>query len=358
MYGILEGVNTMKQIKSVLKKLYRSAQFFNEMDRTEYVRLDGNESVDGLPESFVNKVLDKISPAMLATYPNPKKCTEAIAAYLGIDRENVLVTNGSDAAIKMFFEVYIEENDDVIIASPAFEMYEVYCNMYGAKAHNCLYSDAFDFPVDEFVDHINKGAKLAIITNPNNPTGSVLDEQRIRHILDVAERNDTLVMIDEAYYWIYDQTMLHLLREYSNVVILRTFSKILGLAGLRLGFAVAGKDMILDLKKVAPPAGVNTIALLFGEEIMNNPDVIEKLVSDFREEKEYFKNKLKNAGIEYLDTNSNYLLIPAGDNYSSVLEKLKNDKILIAYKMKKYYRVNIGNQESIDKFISSFLGAV
>ncbi len=347
----------MKQIKPVLQKLYRSAQFFNETDRTQYIRMDGNESVDGLPKDFVKSVLNKVTPAMLATYPNPKKCTEAVANYLGVDREMVFMTNGSDAAIKMFFEVYIGEGDKVIIASPAFEMYEVYCNMFGAKAINIAYGESFEFPMDSYLAEIEKGAKLAIITNPNNPTGSVIAEDEIVKILEKAKENDTLVMIDEAYYWIYDKTMLGLLDKYPNMVLLRTFSKILGLAGIRLGFAVANQDMIMDLKKVAAPAGVNTVALLFGEELMNHPEIIESLVDDFRKDKQYLLEELKKANIEYLDTESNYVLIPAGDNYQMILDSLKEDGLLIAYKMNKYFRINIGGKESTDRFIDSFVSA-
>lgn len=344
----------MEQIKPVLKKLYRSAQFFNEIDRTQYIRMDGNESVDGLPAEFVQDVLNNITPKMLAAYPNPKKCTEAVARYLKVPRERVFLTNGSDAAIKMFFEVYVSENDRVVIASPSFEMYEVYCNMYGAEAINVPYDDRFAFPLEDYLNEIKKGAKLAIITNPNNPTGTTIEEDVIRRILETARQLDTLVMIDEAYYWIYGNTMLHLITEYPNMVLLRTFSKILGLAGIRLGFAVAQEDMIQDLKKVAPPAGVNVVALSFGERIMNTPELIEELVKTHNSEKQYFKRQLEKNGIDFLDTESNYVLIPLKKDPTTVLEKLKSRGILVAYKMQKYLRVNIGNECAIDKFIAEY----
>lgn len=344
----------MKQIKHILQKLYRSAQFFNEMDRTKYIRMDGNESVDGLPKEFVDQVIKKITPELLAAYPNPKNCTEAVAKYLGLDREKVFLTNGSDAAIKMFFEVYVEENDRVIIASPAFEMYEVYCNMYGAIPVNTSYINTFEFPLESYITEIKNGAKLAIITNPNNPNGAVLDEKSIRNILDAAKKQDTLVMVDEAYFWIYDKTMLHLLAEYPNMFILRTFSKILGLAGVRLGCMIANEEMIADVKKVAAPAGVNTIALLFGEELIKRPDIINGLVSDFKREKDYFKNALEEKNIKYIDTFSNYLLIPIFGDPKELMQGLKDDGVLVSYKMGKYLRVNIGKEEFIDKFVNSY----
>lgn len=344
----------MEQLKPCLKKLERTNQFFNEIDRTQYIRMDGNESIDGLPGEFVKRVLDKITPEMLATYPNPKRCIEAIANYLNVDREQVLVTNGSDAAIKLFFETYVGETDNVVIASPAFEMYEVYCNMHGANAINVKYNENFEFPLQDYIEKISNGAKLAIITNPNNPTGSVIDRSTIREILDAAKKHNALVMIDEAYHWIYSDTALSLISEYKNLVILRTFSKLLGLAGVRLGFAVANVDMVSDIKKVVPPAGVNTIALLFGEEIMNTPDLIDGLIRSFHEEKSYMKERLKGMGIKFVDTESNYILIPMDRSKAqTVIGNLKDKGILVAYKMNRYLRVNVGNKESVDRFFSA-----
>lgn len=348
----------MKQIKPILKNLYRTAQFLSDMDRLEYIRMDANESVDGLPEEFIQNVLKKVTPDMLAAYPNPRKCTEAVASYLGLDREMVFMTSGSDQAIKMFFEVYIGEGDRVVIASPAFEMYEVYCNMFGGTAVNVLYKEEFAFPMDEYLAEIRKGAKLAIITNPNNPTGSVISEDEVKLILDAALENDTLVMIDEAYFWIYGETMLPLIEKYSNVVLMRTFSKLLGLAGVRLGFAVANQEMIQDLKKVAASSGVNTIALLFGEEIMTHPYIIDELIKNFKREKQYFKEKMRINKIEYIDTESNYLLIPISDNPRELVDKIKEEGVLVSCKMGRYIRVNVGNENAIDKFIAAYKKAV
>lgn len=345
----------MKQIKPVLKKLYRSAQFFNKTERVDYIRLDGNESVDGLPEEFVRDVLGSITPSQLAAYPNPRKCTEAVANYLGVNRENVILTNGSDAAIKMIFEVYIDENDKVIIASPAFEMYEVYCKMHGGNAVIVRYDENFEFPFSEYMAEIEKGAKLAIITNPNNPTGTVLKEDEILKIVEAAEKNDVLLMIDEAYYWIYNKTIINYISQYSNLIVLRTFSKILGIAGLRLGMAVANEDVILDMKKVAPPAGVNVIALLFGEKIIGNPSLMEKLLSDFKREKAYLISKLRENLIPYIDTRSNYVLIETDvKDYKVLLSKFKDKGILISFKMGKYLRINVGKECYMDRFIEAY----
>ncbi len=342
----------MKQLKHVLRNLHRTSQFFNEMDRTRFIRMDGNESVDGLPQDFVKGVLNKITPAMLAAYPNPKKCTEAVAEFLNVDREQVLMTNGSDAAIKLFFETYMEENDRVVIASPAFEMYEVYCNMFGAEAVNIQYGEGFAFPMGAYIAAIEQGAKLAIITNPNNPTGSAMSLSSIEKILEIATKNDVLVMIDEAYHWIYPETALPLLDRYPNMILLRTFSKILGLAGIRLGFAVASKEMISDIKKVTPPAGVNAVALLFGEEIMRRPEFLDGIVSSFKREKRYMKERLNEEGIQFIDTESNFILIPVQKDVETIISRLREQGILVAFKMNKYLRVNIGNEEVTEKLIS------
>lgn len=345
----------MKQIKPILGKLYRSAQFFNEMERTDYIRLDGNESVDGLPEDFVKNTLGEITAKQLAAYPNPRRCTEAVADYLGVKREEILLTNGSDAAIKMLFEVYVNAGDRVIIAAPCFEMYEVYCHMHGAEPVILNYGEDFEFPYDAYLSELQKGAKLAIITNPNNPTGTVLPEDALLDIISAAEKKDVLLMIDEAYYWIYEKTIVPQIKKHNNLVVLRTFSKILAIAGLRLGVAIANEDLITDLKKVTPPAGVNTIALLFGEKIIKDKSLIKKLIDTFKVDKGYLISRLQENNIPYVNTDSNYVLIKLKvENPKKILDRFKDKGVLVSYKMNQYLRVNIGSKKYMDAFIDAY----
>lgn len=344
----------MKQLKANYKNVFRTAQYFNELDRTQYIRMDGNESIDGLPKDFVKKVLAEIDSNYLATYPNTKKCTEAVAEYLGLDRENVLMTNGSDSALKMIFEIYVDNDDRVLMTNPTFEMYGVYTSMYGANCVRIEYDDAFEFPYEEYVAELKKGAKLAIIVNPNNPTGSVLNYYRLIELIEIAEAQGTIVIVDEAYFWFYDKTVTDKIKSYNNLIVLRTFSKIMGLAGIRLGFVAANEEIINDIKKVAPAAAVNTVALKFGEHLMKETAVIESLVADYKKNKQYLLEQLSKYGIQYLNTEANFVLIPCDADLKMVYEQFKEEKILIACRFGKYIRINIGNPSVTDEFIKAY----
>ena len=344
----------MKQLKKNFRNVYRTAQYFSETQRCDYIRMDSNESIDGLPEDFIRKILEEITPNYLATYPNPKKCTEAVAKYIGVERENVLMTNGSDAAIKMLFEVYVDDKDRIIMTDPTFEMYGVYCTMYGAESVKVPYGDEFSFPFEQYAMELEKGAKLAIIVNPNNPTGTILEQGKLLELVQIAEKQDTLVLVDEAYFLFYDKTMINEISKYKNLIVLRTFSKIMGLAGLRIGFMAADEAIIQDVKKVALTAAVNTIALCFAEKLVSNPKIIDKLVNDYKNEKRYMIEKLEENHITYKEGEANFLLIPCERDLQEVYMAFKEEGILIACRFNKYIRINIGNFAVTDKFIDAY----
>ena len=345
----------MEQLKDTYKQVIRTAVYFGDLDRTQYIRMDGNESIDGLPEEFVKDVLSEIDSNYLATYPNPKQCTEAIADRLNIPRENVLVTNGSERAIKMIFEVYVDRNDRVIMTNPSFEMYAVHTIMYGAKPIKVDYEmndgREFEFPFDKYMEEIKQGAKMAIIVNPDNPTGAIIEPDKLIQLLEYTKKTNTLVIVDEAYYGFYDLSIIEKILQYNNLIVLRTFSKIMGLAGVRLGFMAANEDIIYDVKRIANPAAASTIALKFGEKLMRRPDILDKLFSDYRREKKYLEKRLSENNILYVNSHANFLLIPCEKDLKEVYEAFKENGILIACRFNKYIRINIGNEQVTDEFI-------
>ncbi|MDE6435789.1 MAG: histidinol-phosphate aminotransferase family protein [Lachnospiraceae bacterium] len=345
----------MEQLKDTYKHVIRTANYFSDLDRTQYIRMDGNESIDGLPEEFIKDVLGEIDSNCLATYPNQRQCTEAIADRLNIPRENIFVTNGSDRAIKMIFEVYVDKNDRVIMTNPTFEMYGVYTTMYGAEAVLVDYElddkKEFEFPFDKYMKEIKKGAKMAIIVNPDNPTGAIIEPDKLMQLLEYTEKTGTLVIVDEAYYGFYDTSVISKILQYNNLIVLRTFSKIMGLAGVRLGFLAANEDIIYDVKRIAAPAAVSAISLKFGEKLMQRTDILEQLFSDYRREKKYLEKRLSENNILYVNSHANFLLIPCEKDLKATYEAFKENGILIACKLNKYIRINIGNERITDEFI-------
>lgn len=344
----------MKQLKENYKKFERTAQYFNELDRNKYIRMDGNESIDGLPSEFVEEVLNEIDANIIATYPNPKKCAEYIAEWVNVPRECILVTNGSSYAIKMIFEIYADYNDRIIMTNPTFEMYGVYATMYGACPVRVDYGNDYIFPYEKFVEEMECGAKIAVIVNPDNPTGSILEQEKLINLIELARKKDTILIVDEAYFGYYDKTVIDKILKYDNLIVLRTFSKIMGLAGIRLGFVAANKQIIKDIKQVSSNADANVIALKFGEKLMQRKDILEKLIEDFKREKAYLEKKLTDNNIPYVKTNSNYVLIPCNKDLQNVYQAFKKEGILIACRFNKYIRINVGNEKVTDTFIKSY----
>jgi len=346
----------MPKIKTHLKDLYRLK--IEEKNRPSYLRLDMNESVDGLPESFVKMVISKINSNFLATYPEYRKLEEKIAEHNHLLPENICLSNGSDAAIKYIFDAFVNHGDKVLLTDPTFAMYLVYCRMFNAKPIIAQYND-FSFPVSSFIKMIKPGLKLAVLVNPNNPTGSIISPEDLRRILKKAKINNTLLVVDEAYFYFYPKTIIRAVKEFDNLIVLRTFSKLCGLATLRLGYAAADADIIESLRKVRPTFDVNGLAVLFAEKLLHKPEIIRAAIKTVNDGKKYLIQQLHKAKIEYISGQANFILIKCGLRAEEITEKLAKKRILISsgFKqsfLKNYIRVSVGSQKAMENFWNNF----
>ena len=179
--------------KKHLKAIVRTNM--EKHSRKGCLRLDMNENVSGLPEKFVKEIFSNVNPGYLATYPEYKRLKEKIAIHNGLKPENICLSNGSDAAIKYIFEAYISPNDKVLITDPAFAMYQVYCDIFNAKPVKVEYNRDLSFPKKKFLGKISKDIKMAVIVNPNNPTGSLLNKHDLIDIVKKSAKNNILVII-------------------------------------------------------------------------------------------------------------------------------------------------------------------
>ena len=198
-----------------------------------------NEGVPGLPSSFVKETLAGIDGEWLATYPEYHTLQEKLAIHNGLAPENLILSNGSDGAIKYIFDAYVSPGDRILLADPTFAMYPVYCRMFEAEPLVVPYRPDLSFPWQEFLDQMVPGVRLAVVVNPNNPTGSALPASRIIEMIRHAARYKILLLVDEAYFYYYPETVIQAVKEFENLIVLRTFSKLCGMAALRLGYAAA-----------------------------------------------------------------------------------------------------------------------
>ncbi len=348
----------MPGIKKYLKDLYRTKP--SEKTRRGYLRLDMNESVSGLPEDFLKDVFSRIDSEFLATYPEYRRLEEKIALHNNLKPENICLSNGSDAAIKYIFDAYINSGDKILITDPTFAMYPVYCAMFNANPIIVEYKSDLTFPEGDFLKKISLGIKLLVIINPNNPAGSVIEPDSILSILKKAADNDILVIIDEAYFYFYPHTVIEQVKEYENLIVLRTFSKFFGIASARLGYAAACPEIIGNITKVRPTYDINGIAALLGEKLIDNVDIIQNVVTSLHEGKKYLIEKLSAENIEHKEGCANFMLIKCNDRVNEITRKLAEKNILVSngFKqtfLKDYIRVTLGKKVIMEQFWQAFL---
>lgn len=342
-------------VKECVKNIERIG---GRQGRLDFLRLDMNENPEGLPEEFVEKVKKELTPEFFATYPEPEKFLGMLAGYLGVARENLCVTNGSDMAIRYLFEVFGRPGSSVVTVSPTFEMYRINCLIFGLNHKPVMYNPDFTLDFSRVLDAITEDVSIVSVLNPNNPIGSVYTEEEFDQIARRAGEVGALVIVDEAYHYFYDRTFLKKIFEYDNVVLIRTFSKLFSLASCRLGFLAGNEKLIHYIWNVRPTFDTNAVALKFGEHILAEKGLCEKLVAIEREGRQYLKESLKEHGYEFFAENGNYAFIRVKTSVDLVKERLEARKILIkTYRqemLKDYIRISTGSRKVMEQFTEAF----
>jgi histidinol-phosphate aminotransferase len=300
--------NRMIHPKKHLRNIYRSDP--ERFDRTRYLRLDKNEDLCGLPEDLVKKCLSRITPDELSAYPQTYLLYDALSRYLSVPREKLLITAGSDAAIKNTFEVFVSPEDGVIIPDPTYAMYEVYANLFNAKLTKVPYAEDLSFSVRDMIGSIGDSTRLVAIPNPNSPTGTTVSREEIIDLIEYCHARDVLVLIDEAYYPFYPHTVIDLVDKYSNLIVTRTFSKAFGLAALRLGYLAADPQIIRYLKIFRPIYETHGLAVSLGCAVLENPDFVGRNVRDTVDGRQYLIDQMKRIGFSPYPSYSNFVNIP------------------------------------------------
>lgn len=346
----------MYYVNEHIKNTYR---IFPPQGRYGYLRYDMNENPEGLPKEFVDSVLKEITPEFLAIYPEPDRFTQKYADFVGVKFENVLATNGSDRAIRQLLETFGEKGKKVVTVSPSFEMYWVNCNILGLKHEPVSYNDDMTIDINNILGAIDDDTRVVVLLNPNNPVGNVYTEEEVEAVVQRAQSVGAIVIIDEAYHYFYDKTFLPLVKKYDNVAVLRTFSKLFSVAACRLGVVIADEKMIGYLKNGKLTFDVNSIALLFGERIIDSPYLTDHLIKTEKEGRKYILDELTARGYECRDCRGNFIFVkPHKDAHELTHELEEKKKILVhAYGndlLKEYIRVSVGSKAAMKIFLDAF----
>ena len=247
----------------------------------------------------------------------------------GLGIENFLLTAGSDAAIRHCFEAFVNPGDKVFYPEPTFAMVPVYGALYGADMTAVGYDKHLHLDIDYLLGAIDGRTSLVVLANPNSPTGTYVSNDKVTEILDKATHYRVPVLIDEAYYGFCPHTATGLMKDYPNLIITRSFSKITGMAGLRIGYAMGDPMVISLLTKFRPMYEVNAVGIVFTCKILDNWEIAETYGRQTIDGRERFSSFLKERGFPVVDTETNFLHVDFGALKNDMLQTLDKNGILV-----------------------------
>jgi len=295
-----------------LVKLYREREPSAEQDN--FIRLNYTERLRPLPEWFLEKLRRSLQSEMFTTYPIADGLYRQLSAHLGIVRERLLLTAGSDNAIKALYQAYVSPGDPVVTLNPTYAMYQVYAEMFRAEIYKVSFNKNLDLDVDHLLDSIVPGVRLVMIVNPNQPTGTLLSENVFHQLVERTMKVGALLAVDEAYYPFSHFTVLPWIEHAPNLLVIRTFSKAAGLAGLRIGYVAGHEDVIANLYKVRSVHDVNSIAILCAKLILEHPEIISDYVAEVEAGAQLLAKGVKPLGLTPLPNHANFMLIRVSHN--------------------------------------------
>jgi histidinol-phosphate aminotransferase len=324
-------------------------------DRAGKLRLDFNENTVGCSPRVVEFLRNRLSADRFAIYPEYAEAKRALAAFFGVAPEEFVLTNGTDEAIQVIVNTYVDDGDDVLLLRPSYAMYRFYCEVAGASIHEIDYrSDDLSFPLEECLDKIRPSTRAILIANPNNPTGTAVPPRGVEKILERAA--GAAVLIDEAYYEFYGSTSMGLIPSAPNLFVSRTFSKVYGMAAMRLGCVFSQSPNIGYLHKAQSPYSVNTLAALAACEAVKDKDYVGNYVSEVLSARDQLYLGCEALGIPYYRSQANFVLIRAGSRAIEIRDRLRAMGVLVrdrSYELPGCVRVTVGTEEQTRRFLEA-----
>jgi histidinol-phosphate aminotransferase len=320
--------------------------------RAKKMRLDFNENTSGCSRAVV-RALAKLSPKQLAMYPEYQRPTRALARYFGVKPEELLLTNGGDDALRVFFDTFVDSGSSILICEPTFPMYRYYAEIFGARVHVLRYGVNMEFPVANTLGALRDKPRVLFIANPNNPTGTLVEAGAIEQILQAATH--TAVVIDEAYADFSGVSAVPWIRKHPHLFVARTFSKAAGLAALRLGAVIACAESVALLRKAMPPFPVNLAALVAAEAAIRDRKAMLRYVRDVKLMRAWFAKGLHQLGVMTYPSAGNFILADFGPGGPELFQRLERQGILLRERSKEigagFVRITIGTRGEMQRLL-------
>tara|TARA_A100001015_G_scaffold297489_1_gene379074 strand:- start:7785 stop:8864 length:1080 start_codon:yes stop_codon:yes gene_type:complete len=325
--------------------------------RLDYIRLDKNERADKHLVHFFTKLKNNITSDLISAYPEFDKIYKKLSKKLKVNSNNIVFTAGSDQAIKNTFELFYKKNEEVITLSPTFAMVDVYCKIFKTKQLKVGYDTNLQLKLNDIYNAINKKTCLIILANPNSPTGTLIKKNDLIKIIKKAKNYGAKVLLDEAYHEFSTFNFSSKIKDYDNLIIIRTFSKIFGLAGLRAGYVLSNKNIIKKYFAIKPMYEINSIAVKALELMLDNPKYVDFYVKETREGEAYAKQFCKKNKFKFIKCYANFFHINFNHDPKKIQNYLLKKKILIkggpgVDNFEKYLRISFANKLTISLILT------
>jgi len=361
----------MLKARDVLRTL---KEYHPPLGDREGLRLDFNENTAGCSPRVLER-LRSLDGEALARYPQREPAERIVAAHFGISPEELLLTNGTDEAIHLICETYLDPEDEGIIVVPTFAMFEIYASATGARVLAIPAGDDFAFPTEKVIARITERTRLIAVANPNNPTGTFLPPTELRQIARAA--SDAVLLVDEAYFEFCGETMVPEWRDLPNLFVTRTFSKAYGMAGLRIGVLMGHREQMQMVRRASSPYNLNSVALVCLPDALRDQEYVRTYVEQAIEGRGWLESELgflgpvgvgknllttKDAkvheGLHYWPSRGNFVLIYLGENCKPFIAKMRARGILVRdrsadYRCKDCVRITVGTRDHNQRLLTA-----
>ncbi len=290
------------------------------------LRLDFNESTVGCSPRVLAR-LRSLDSELLARYPEREPVEKEVAAFLGLDPAQVLLTNGVDEAIHLLCCTYLDPGDEALIVVPTFAMYAIFALAEAARVVEVRAGNNFAFPTQDLLAKLSPRTRLIAVANPNNPTGAAVAGNVLMQIAQAAPQ--AAVLVDEAYFEFHGETLIDQTRQIENLFVARTFSKAYGLAGLRIGILAGEARQMAMVRRAASPYNVNAAALAVLPEALQDQEYVNRYVAQVLSNRDRLQQELGNLGLHYWPSHANFVLVRIGSAHTEFVQALRSRGILV-----------------------------
>ncbi len=315
----------------------------------DVIKLASNENPLGPSPRAIEAIKEALP--RLNMYPDGQSyyLRQAIAEHLGFEMEQVSVGNGADGIIMQTCMAYLEEESEVIVSRSSFPVYDIYTHVMRARLTKIPMRD-FRLDLEAMGAAIGEETKLVVICNPNNPTGTIVTADEVEAFMAQVP-DHVLVIFDEAYYELvasdeYPDTLQYLRAGRDNVMTVRTYSKVYGIAGVRLGYAIGMPDLIASLNRVKEPFAVNLLAQAAGIAALEDEEFLQKSVAANHEGRIYLYHEFDRLGLPYLESHANFVLVDFGEQALEIQQQLMERGVIVrpctAYDLHEFLRITVG----------------